>query len=541
MATGEHAAALHLLSLHCAAAAAVPQAFVHSDCPYTLEHLLRAFARRGAAWRVATRASLCAGAGPPPLPQLLRSVLWVDEYEHTDWGTALAPPYRLVSNFCIRKGLGRKGNLAEAMEAYFMRHSDLRAALGRCFPCTVVLDTFSTFHARPRWLDEGSALAEALFEAEAAMASAPRAAWILKPSLTNKGAGLSIVTTFAQVEAELRRERELSQWVLQRYLRRSLLLLPLRRGAATTRHKFHVRLYAAAVGALEVHVYREALLLVAPEAYDGSALGRTAAHITNTCVSQGSAAFEEALHVRCLSELPGLLAGAGGLEGAGVVAGAAEAAVAGLFADMCTLTAHCFAAQEGRAAGFQPLPLGWELYGIDFLVAVGEEEEMEGGGGGGAAAAAAEAQTHSPGSLGQWRAVLLEFNPCPDVRQTGDRLDGLIGGMLEGLLQVALDERVAGGQPPPGEVELGAHISLTPEGGGAGVRVCTAPRRAGGMDAGGVVARAALPVWFPGCSGCALPVQLPARPRHAQHHSSGFDCVYSKLWPSAHNALVSVT
>ena len=104
-----------------------------------------------------------------------QAVLWLDEYESLDWGVALSPPYRLLSNFCIRKGLGRKANFAQSMAAYLARRSgEQQAALGPCLPHTVVLDLYAALHSRPRWLDRESALAEALSSAAVALPAGVR-------------------------------------------------------------------------------------------------------------------------------------------------------------------------------------------------------------------------------------------------------------------------------------------------------------------------------------------------------------------------------
>lgn len=44
-----------------------------------------------------------------------------------------------------------------------------------------------------------------------------------------------------------------------------------------------------------------------------------------------------------------------------------------------------------------------------------------------------------------WRVILLEANPTPDIRQTGDRLDPMIASLIEGVARIALDSRY----PPP--------------------------------------------------------------------------------------------
>ena len=39
-----------------------------------------------------------------------------------------------------------------------------------------------------------------------------------------------------------------------------------------------------------------------------------------------------------------------------------------------------------------------------------------------------------------FRVVLLEFNPTPDVRMTGSRLDGIIGRLIDGVVGIATGE-----------------------------------------------------------------------------------------------------
>jgi len=354
---------------------------------------------------------------------------------------------------------------------------------------------YAAFHARPAWLDLRSALTEALFEAEEKLSADPGTPWILKPSITNKGAGIVIVKSLEEVEAAVCEERDVGQWVLQRYVQNTLLL-PI---SSCGRHKFHIRLYAVAVGALEVHCFREALLLIAPSPYT-SDTSRTSSHITNTVVSIASEDFVEDIHVRCLSELPTMLGG-----GAEVGERAST-----LFSRMLSIVAHCFAAMEGKTGGFQPLPTSWELYGVDFLV----RED--------------------------WSPVLLEFNPTPDVKQTGSRLDGVIEGMFDGLLKVALDSRVL--RPNSHAVGIDSHhdaapLVLTPAAPGASVCIDTEPRiPKGGCHDNGVAKE--FPAWYPGCSG--IPIPHTAIPRVDTMGHSGWDCVYSKKWIPAHNSFIRI-
>ena len=357
-------------------------ALVDLDCDVQQRHFEAAFARRAARWRVARRARRGGR-----FDESERAALRVEEYETTPWervmgevgsgggggggvGSSAAVAVAVgASNFCVRKGLGRKAVMAEALQAHAGKCGaacPLRAAL----PETVVVDTMSVFHSRPRWLDFRSALAESLAEAEAAMDAAAAAAvaaagpaplWILKPSITNKGEGLRIVAAAVQVAEAVCEAPELGTWVLQRYVDAPLLLRPGGGGGGSVHegggHKFHLRVYVLAAGALSVHVFREALVLLALRPYSrASALDPTqrAAHVTNTCVGQeeGGDDFDENLHVCCSDELAALLLA----SGATASAAEADARVDAVFASVREAVAHSFRAMEGRVGLYLPLP-----------------------------------------------------------------------------------------------------------------------------------------------------------------------------------------
>ena len=66
------------------------------------------------------------------------------------------------------------------------------------------------------------------------------------------------------------------------------------------------------------------------------------------------------------------------------------------------------AAAKGMMVHFQTLPNAFEVFGLDFLV---DEEGT---------------------------AWLLEVNAFPDFRQTGEELKGLVGGLWQGVVDVAV-------------------------------------------------------------------------------------------------------
>jgi tubulin--tyrosine ligase len=472
-----------------------PVALVRGDCAYATSQWRAAFARRPHWELLPTDA---------PAADVSRASVWIDEYEVLDWEAIMSPPYRIASSFCVRKGLGRKGAMAERLAAHAARCAlcPLRTQL----PETVLVDTYTAFHARPSWLDARSALSEALSDAhDAVTAGGPAARWILKPSITNKGAGIVFCADFDAVRAAVCAERDVCAWVLQRYEPAPLLLNPRSPRAgdgAHPAHKFHVRLYVLAVGALDVHVFREALLLFAPAPFAGAQFDDAAAHLTNSCVGAGHAAWHERDMVRALSELPALLA----RDGVVADAAAGRAWAARAFRDMCAAVAHAFSALEGDVAGYMPAPLCFEVYGVDFLL------------------------------TSDGRAVLLEFNPSPDIAQTGTRLNPVIDAMIEGAVRVAVDARVTVDDGSGGAVAAGVRLA-PPD--AAAVIVDVEPTGAARGDATGVVQGAGAD-WAPGSSGAifdgidAEGAALAARVSLAPNFH-GFALAYSKKWRMAHD------
>ena len=377
---------------------------VDVECGYTKRHLDNSFRRRPW-WSISTAQSDAAAAAVP---------LKIVEYEALEWDEVCKEPHVVTNNFMVRKGLCRKANFASIM-ARHVQKCGAACPLARGIPKTAVIDTVPVFHDRPSWLDFRGAMSEALLEAEELMSSddggngsntqQQQRLWILKPSLANKAAEIFIVTSLEEVEAAVKLWRDIGQWVLQSYVDRPLLL-----GGG---RKFHMRVYALANGALDVYVFSEALVLMAVEPYAPSAKDTSArhAHITNTCVGTEHGGFLEEKFVRKFSELPELLLD----EGAVADVQEAQQRVAALKTGIHASVAHVFAGLEGGIKGYMPIPNAFELYGLDFLVDA------------------------------DWQLYLLEANPTPDIKQTGARLDHVIGDLIEGMLRIGVDSRF----PPP--------------------------------------------------------------------------------------------
>lgn len=226
--------------------------------------------------------------------------------------------------------------------------------------------------------------------------------WILKPSVTNKGAEVLVVRDFAPVRDTLLTWQDVREWVLQAYVARPLLFQG---------RKFHLRAYVLAVGDLTVYMWRRVLLLSSAVPYDARDLGNQLAHITNT-VRQADGlgrGFREDACVHLLEDLVDDLR-----EDRGYSPGRARVCVQAVLAGMEAVTGELFRALQGERTVFAPMAQGFELFGLDFLVSLPQGKT-------------AEPHVH-----------LLEVNPGPDFKQSGCRLRGVVRGLLEAALDVAV-------------------------------------------------------------------------------------------------------
>jgi len=426
---GEMRCALRLLRAAGASTGTGKVVVLGIACPYARRHFRAALATRPwwSVWEVpAGGASAgCEESADGPssawrTAMRLGATAALLEYEDIDWDAASGSDAAVVvNNYCVRKGLGRKANFARAVARHIVKcKSPHPCPLRDGVPHTAVIDMVPVFHTRPAWMDYRSAVADAVADAEELLGGLPAGgAAILKPSLTNKGAEISIVHTLDEVVAAVKAARDIGQWVLQEYVDRPLLV---------DGRKFHLRAYVLATAALRGYLFVDGLALLATHPYTSAAAGGgavdTFAHITNTCVNVDAAGFDEARLVRRISELPAQWVA----DGTCATAAVADERLAALRRDMASLTAHCFAAVDGNAAAYMPLANGFELYGVDFLVDA------------------------------EWRVWVLEWNPTPDIKQTGSRLDGMIADMVDGVVALALDARL----PAVGTAETGAMLTM---------------------------------------------------------------------------------
>jgi len=345
-------------------------------------------------------------------------VLQLCDFERIDWVPVMSGRHQAAS-YLVRKGLSRKAQLSLQIKRYVSKHP--KSALSHAVPFTVILETWDA-HEDDMKMDIGgiktsfgsvggmvqtSTLRErlgwCLTEARTEVQDPERSDWfwILKPSYTNKGSDIAICGDWNDVIEGLLAVPDIREWVLQRYIEQPLLI----RG-----HKFHLRVYVLCVGALKVYVFDDILALLAAQKYDLQDIGPDAVfrHLTNTARSCEDVNFDEEKFVKRLDDLGGSARG--------------NALVCNVRKQIHSITAELFAAFENEYTIFAPMENCFELYGLDFMVAevdADEEEERTG--------------------VEGIQVTLLETNPGPDFKQTGDRLKGVIVRLWEGTCKIVLD------------------------------------------------------------------------------------------------------
>ncbi|KAK7058820.1 putative tubulin--tyrosine ligase pby1 [Paramarasmius palmivorus] len=263
--------------------------------------------------------------------------------------------------------------------------------------------------------------------------------WILKP--LNRGNGIRLFNDRATLEGIFEEFEEsddddvhendedsatgivtsqLRHFVIQEYLACPLLLdpseIPLNddtkpKPEALRGHKFHLRAYCVASGALSLYLYTRVLALFSALPYQdpASELGNIdlARHLTNTCL-QVSDRGEEG--VRLLDELAGcrILSGSGD-------AVFTEDDIGDLKDQMKNILAETFAAALRDPVNFQPLPNAFELFGVDFMV------------------------THSPDPQKKFQVNLLEINAEPAIEMTGPRLRWILEGLFTTIASTCVE------------------------------------------------------------------------------------------------------
>lgn len=366
------------------------------------------------------------------LPSPNARVIQWRQYESIDFDHLMANSMTSVANsYIIRKALIRKHYLSNTVNHWLTKHPD--SALRHHVQPSVEFE-----------VDYAEFLDDALIEAYELKESWTRNAargeddparewWILKPGMSDRGQGIRLFSSEEELtsifeewdppsdddddEEEEGEEEDatshdgrsdvnedgngvmasqLRHFIAQPYISAPLLMPE---AHASGGRKFHVRTYVLAVGALQVYVYKPMLALFAGELYAKPSASASpnedlSSHLTNTCLQDGSR--EGSVHT--FWSLPDNVSGK-----------LSTTWKEDAYKQICSVSGEIFeAAARSMSIHFQPLPNAFEIFGLDFLI---------------------------DDNATAW---LLEVNAFPDFAQTGNELQDIIRGLLEGVTDTAI-------------------------------------------------------------------------------------------------------
>ena len=339
------------------------------------------------------------------------TIIQISDFENIEWEHVMSGN-QMASSYLVRKGLSRKAQLSLQIRRYISKHPN--TCLKTSFPFTLIVETWNAYENMKLDFGRGtlasfdsfsvsnaplrSRLDWCLAEIKETLEDEDKKdwVWILKPSVTNKGMNIAVVDAWEGVLDYLEDEPDIREWVLQRYIEKPLLV---------NGYKFHLRVYVLCVGALRVYVFERILMLLAAHKYDLYDFDDVYKHLTNTARSAEDIAFKEEDFVKVLDDLPAYLCKERPRQYQNVEQ--AEDATAKIRAQIRDITADLFAAYENEYTIFAPMSNCFELYGLDFMVDC------------------------------NMKVSLLEVNPGPDVKQTGDRLRGVIVDLWDQILSLS--------------------------------------------------------------------------------------------------------
>ncbi|KAJ4350112.1 uncharacterized protein N0V89_008733 [Didymosphaeria variabile] len=219
---------------------------------------------------------------------------------------------------------------------------------------------------------------------------------------------------------------QLRHFIAQPYIHPPLLLAPPSSSSSSpsATHKFHIRTYVLATGALQIHVYHPMLALFAARPYtppssttlEGHAEDALRAHLTNTCLQEtgdreGSVGSFWNLPDR-IPEQP-LNPSSDGAKEASTPLPPNANWKEEVYKQICAITGEVFeAAARGMSIHFQALPNAFEIFGLDFMISIEKNGEL--------------------------RTWLLEVNAFPDFRQTGEECKGVVEGLMVEVVRVGI-------------------------------------------------------------------------------------------------------
>ncbi|KAI0824268.1 tubulin-tyrosine ligase [Trametes gibbosa] len=385
----------------------------------------------------------------------------------------------LSSSYVIRKALIRKHYLSRCIHNYLVKHPDSILTWGA--PRTWELELSFADELDELWGDDLYDLSDDIEKGD------PSKWWILKPGMADRGMGLRLFHTKEELQAifeEFEKEEsdddeggvsradrpdttvvtsQLRHFVIQEYLGDPLLIDPAEVLSNDCQapslpnlhgHKFHLRVYCVASGAIKVYVYDRILALfsavpyVTPSKQDHDRkTGQLdlAPHLTNTSLQTergeaGVRLLDELVGTHVLSSPPyhphkqqpkprRAMGQAMDLDArrAAMKQQATQTLggeyptfkaedVSEIKRQISEVLSETFKAAVEMSVHFQPLPNAFELYGVDFVV------------------------THdpSPSATRKFQVNILEVNSEPAIELTGPRLTWILEDLFKSIAKICV-------------------------------------------------------------------------------------------------------
>lgn len=162
-------------------------------------------------------------------PGKLSKVMQIGDFENIEWENVMSSS-QMASSYLVRKGLSRKAQLAMQIKRYLSKHRS--SILLTSTPYTLIIQTWEAFENMKVDFGGGSLasfddtlvvsvslrqrLEWCLDDVKESMENLDCKHWILKSSVTNKGADIVIVKNWASLLDALNESPDIREWVLQK-------------------------------------------------------------------------------------------------------------------------------------------------------------------------------------------------------------------------------------------------------------------------------------------------------------------------------------
>ena len=193
------------------------------NCPYTLSIVKAAIKRRP--WCVIHEKKM------KTLKENEKNarIAQIGDFENIEWENVMDGS-QIASSYLVRKGLSRKAQLALQIKRYLSKHRD--SILLNATPYTLILETWNAFEDMRVDFGHGTfasfdtnlivnvalrqRLEWCLEDVKHTMEDTDCKYWILKSSVTNKGADIVIIKDWDNLLDSLESVPDIREWVLQK-------------------------------------------------------------------------------------------------------------------------------------------------------------------------------------------------------------------------------------------------------------------------------------------------------------------------------------